>query len=168
MNRRRLAFYSTHFLSCHGVQISGAFMRALHAVCDLGYDAHMPQDIQWFEQRLFRWFGKNHRDLPWRKTRDPYKILVSEIMLQQTQVDRVIAKYQAFLKEFPTREALAKARTSAVIRAWSGLGYNRRALYLRGGAEVRVREPIPVIPGRLIVIPSLSRDLARSRLRSLS
>lgn len=98
----------------------------------------MLQDVQWLQDRLLRWFTKHRRDLPWRKTRDPYKILVSEIMLQQTQVERVVPKYRAFLKKFPTAEALAAAPASAVIRAWSGLGYNRRALYLKRAAEAVV------------------------------
>jgi len=78
--------------------------------------------------------------LPWRKTNDPYKILVSEIMLQQTQVARVLPKYEAFLKAFPTAEALAKAPLSKVLSLWSGLGYNRRAKFLQQAAK-RFTEP---------------------------
>jgi len=74
-------------------------------------------------------------DLPWRKTRDPYRILVSEIMLQQTQVARVLSKYEEFLKAFPTLEALASASTAKLLSTWKGLGYNRRALNLRRAAE---------------------------------
>ncbi len=73
--------------------------------------------------------------LPWRKTRDPYRILVSELMLQQTQVPRVIGKYTSFLKKFPTVRALAKAPLSAVLKEWSGLGYNRRGKYLHDAAK---------------------------------
>lgn len=73
--------------------------------------------------------------LLWRKTADPYKILVSEIMLQQTQVDRVVPKYTAFLKKFPTTTSLAKASVAEVLTLWSGLGYNRRALNLKKAAE---------------------------------
>ncbi len=73
--------------------------------------------------------------LPWRETADPYRILVSEIMLQQTQVDRVVPKYRAFLKAFPTARALARAASADVLKLWSGLGYNRRALYLKRAAE---------------------------------
>jgi len=83
------------------------------------------------KQALLDWYRQGHRDLPWRQTRDPYRILVSEIMLQQTQADRVVPKYHAFLAEFPTLHALADAPASAVIRAWAGLGYNRRALNLQ-------------------------------------
>ena len=74
-----------------------------------------------------RWFGRHRRDLPWRKTTDPYAILVSEVMLQQTQVHRVIPKYRAFLRRFPTARRLAVARLGDVLREWSGLGYNSRA-----------------------------------------
>lgn len=86
-------------------------------------------------QKLLRtlksFYATQRRDhLPWRNTRDPYKILVSEVMLQQTQVERVIPKYDAFVKAFPTPKALAKAPLSKVLKLWSGLGYNRRAKYL--------------------------------------
>lgn len=87
--------------------------------------------IMIFEKKLLSWYSFHKRDLPWRKTTDPYKILVSEVMLQQTQVDRVIPKYEAFLKAFPTVQALAAAPTGEVIRLWSGLGYNKRAVKLQ-------------------------------------
>src|SRR6266508_2723039 len=86
-------------------------------------------------QSLMRWFAESARDLPWRRTRDPYHIMVAEIMLQQTQVDRVVPKYLAFLELFPTVEALAAAPTAAVIRAWTGLGYNRRAVNMQRTAR---------------------------------
>lgn len=88
-----------------------------------------------FQKTVWSYYRKHKRDLPWRKTRDPYKILVSEIMLQQTQVPRVILKYGSFLKKFPTTKALAKAKVGDVLRQWQGLGYNRRALYLKRCAE---------------------------------
>lgn len=84
---------------------------------------------------LLEWFRRHGRDLPWRHTRDPYRVLVSEVMLQQTQVDRVIPYYAAFLDRFPTVEALANAPTAEVIRLWSGLGYNRRAVNLQRTAR---------------------------------
>jgi A/G-specific adenine glycosylase len=84
---------------------------------------------------LLTWFAASARNLPWRHTRDPYYILVAEVMLQQTQVDRVIPKYHAFLQMFPTIEALAAAPTAEVIRAWSGLGYNRRAVNMQRTAR---------------------------------
>src|ERR1044071_9239393 len=89
---------------------------------------------------LQEWFAAAGRDLPWRNTRDPYRIMVSEIMLQQTQVDRVLPKYHAFLEVFPSLEALAAAPTAEVIRAWSGLGYNRRAVNMQRAARAVVAE----------------------------
>ena len=83
---------------------------------------------------LLIWFGANARDLPWRKTRDPYAILVSEVMLQQTQVERVIPRYLAWLGRWPTAAALAAASPADVIREWQGLGYNRRGLNLHRAA----------------------------------
>ncbi len=87
------------------------------------------------EKTLLEWFGEHGRDLPWRHTRDPYAILVSEVMLQQTQVGRVIPRYLAFLERWPTIEALATASPGDVIREWQGLGYNRRALNLHRAAK---------------------------------
>ncbi|MFA6888864.1 MAG: A/G-specific adenine glycosylase [Candidatus Woesearchaeota archaeon] len=92
------------------------------------------------QNTVLQWYESNGRTLPWRNTQNPYHILVSEIMLQQTQVDRVIPKYEAFLHLFPTIEALARAPTSEVLRAWSGLGYNRRALYLQKCAQELTHE----------------------------
>lgn len=90
------------------------------------------------QQQILSWYTENRRDLPWRKTRDPYRVLVSEIMLQQTQVSRVIPKYHAFLEQFPTVDALARASAADIIRAWKGLGYNRRALNLQRAARAIV------------------------------
>jgi A/G-specific adenine glycosylase len=87
------------------------------------------------QTNLLAWFSRNERDLPWRRTRDPYAILVSEIMLQQTQVTRVIERYTAWLERWPTVEALAGASAADVVRAWSGLGYNRRAINLQRAAR---------------------------------
>jgi A/G-specific adenine glycosylase len=87
------------------------------------------------EQRLLEWFARTGRDLPWRHTRDPYAILVSEVMLQQTQVERVIPHYLAWLERWPTVEALAAASPADVIREWQGLGYNRRGLNLHRAAR---------------------------------
>jgi A/G-specific adenine glycosylase len=86
------------------------------------------------DERLLGWFRKHGRDLPWRRTRDPYAILVSEVMLQQTQVSRVVPRYLAWLERWPTVEALAAASPADVIREWQGLGYNRRALNLHRAA----------------------------------
>lgn len=88
-----------------------------------------------FKKTIWDFYVENKRDLPWRKTRDPYNILVSEIMLQQTQVSRAETKYVSFLKKFPTTRALAAAQLSDVLVEWQGLGYNRRAIYLKKCAE---------------------------------
>lgn len=102
---------------------------------------HLTQEgkIPIFRRKLLRWYKEHRRDLPWRKTRDPYKIFVSEVMLQQTQVDRVIPKYKEFLRRFHTFEALARARPRNVIVAWAGLGYNRRALNVHAAAQEVVK-----------------------------
>ncbi len=84
---------------------------------------------------LLDWYAEHGRDLPWRRTRDPYAILVSEVMLQQTQVPRVVPRYREWLERWPTAEALAAAPRSEVIRAWQGLGYNRRAVNLHRAAQ---------------------------------
>ncbi|MBI4211315.1 MAG: 8-oxo-dGTP diphosphatase MutT [Deltaproteobacteria bacterium] len=93
-----------------------------------------------FSEHLLYWFSQNARDLPWRRTRDPYRIWVSEMMLQQTQVDRVLDYYDGFLKKFPTVQALAKARWPQVLTAWRGLGYYRRARNMLRAAKVIVDE----------------------------
>src|SRR5579864_6662015 len=89
------------------------------------------------QRLLLGWYartGRNH--LPWRKTRDPYRVLVSEVMLQQTQVDRVIPKYEAFIERFPDISSLASSSAADVLRMWAGLGYNSRAIRLKRVAEV--------------------------------
>lgn len=86
--------------------------------------------VERFHVIVFEWFAKHKRDLPWRRTTDPYAIALSEMMLQQTQVDRVIPKWRAFLLAFPTWADLAAASTADVLRLWQGLGYNRRAVML--------------------------------------
>jgi len=88
-----------------------------------------------FRSTIYAYYGRRGRDLPWRNTTDPYPIFVSEIMLQQTQVDRVLPKYRLFLERFPTLKVLAHAPQAAVLQVWSGLGYNRRALHLHGSAQ---------------------------------
>lgn len=93
--------------------------------------------------KLLAWYKRHGRDLAWRKTRDPYHILVSEVMLQQTQVDRVKGFYAAWLKQFPSWKHLAKATNEEVVRAWAGLGYNRRALMLRDAARQVIEHGIP-------------------------
>jgi A/G-specific adenine glycosylase len=83
-----------------------------------------------FQSTLLTWYAEHKRDLPWRHTTDPYKVLVSEIMLQQTQVSRVVPIYNKFIAQFPTADALSKAELGSVLKAWKGLGYNRRAKFL--------------------------------------
>ena len=87
------------------------------------------------EDLLLAWFAEHGRDLPWRRTRDPYAILVSEVMAQQTQVERVVPRWQRWLERWPTVETLAAAPGAEVIREWQGLGYNRRALALHRAAQ---------------------------------
>jgi A/G-specific adenine glycosylase len=99
-----------------------------------------PEHILLFQKMILTWYTKNKRDLPWRKTRDPYKIFISEVMSQQTQLTRVVPKYDAWLKRFPTVYELAHAPVSEVLKFWSGLGYNRRALNLQKAAKVIIGE----------------------------
>jgi A/G-specific adenine glycosylase len=87
------------------------------------------------QELLLAWFSQNGRDLPWRQTRDPYVILVSEVMAQQTQIDRVVPRWERWLERWPTVDALAAASPADVIREWQGLGYNRRALNLHRAAQ---------------------------------
>ena len=95
------------------------------------------------EAALLEWFATHARDLPWRKTRDPYAILVSEVMLQQTQVERVLPRYLEWLERWPTADALAAASPAEVICAWQGLGYNRRGLNLHRAAQEIARNGWP-------------------------
>jgi A/G-specific adenine glycosylase len=97
-----------------------------------------PPARQWFRRRLLDWYRRHGRDLPWRDTRDPYHILVSEIMLQQTQVDRVLPKYHEWLGRYPTLEALAVAKEREVVRTWYPLGYNIRPRRLHAIARQSV------------------------------
>ena len=102
---------------------------------------------QWFRRRLLEWYGRNGRDLPWRQTRDPYRILVSEVMLQQTQVDRVLPKYQEWLDKYPTLAALAAAPEADVSAAWRPLGYNIRPRRLHAIARESVDRYGGELPG---------------------
>jgi A/G-specific adenine glycosylase len=86
------------------------------------------------EEALLAWYRTRGRDLPWRRARDPYAVLVSEVMLQQTQVERVVPRYVDWLRRWPTAESLASAAPAEVIRAWQGLGYNKRAVNLHRAA----------------------------------
>ncbi len=111
--------------------------------------------MRMFQRRLLAWYRKHGRDLPWRHTRDPYRVLVSEIMLHQTQVSRVIPKYHEFLRRYPTLEHLAAARTAEVKRVWRPLGYNFRPVRLQRIA----RETLARYGGRLPDDPKALRSL---------
>lgn len=118
-----------------------------------------------FQELIFSWWTKNRRDLPWRQTRDPYKIHISEVMLQQTQVSRVIPVYSAFLQTYPTVQALALASVGSVLVAWRGMGYNRRALYLVQTAQKIVQEHNGIYPDKekdLRHLPGLGIYTARA------
>ena len=113
--------------------------------------------------QLLRWFKKNGRDLPWRKTKDPYAIWVSEIMLQQTQVDTVIPYYQKFLKSFPTVHHLAKANLSKILKVWEGLGYYSRARNLHRASKIIVNHFQRKVPSNLrdlLSLPGIGRSTA--------
>jgi A/G-specific adenine glycosylase len=116
-----------------------------------------------FRKHLLAWYDLHHRDLPWRASRDPYRVWLSEIMLQQTRVAAVIERYQEFLLRFPTIEKLAAAREASVLAAWSGLGYYRRARMLHAAARVIVRElggKFPETENALRELPGIGRYTA--------
>lgn len=95
------------------------------------------------EELLLAWFDQNKRDLPWRRMRNPYAVLVSEVMLQQTQVSRVVPRFETWIERWPTVDALAAAGADEVIRAWQGLGYNRRAVNLHRAARIIANQGWP-------------------------
>jgi A/G-specific adenine glycosylase len=118
-----------------------------------------------FRDLIFNWWKFNKRDLPWRHTYDPYKILVSEVMLQQTQVSRVLPKYEEFLYFFPDVYVLAAASPAKILTVWKGMGYNRRALYLKKAAQKIVEKYNGEFPDRekeLVTLPGLGRYTARA------
>ncbi len=124
--------------------------------------ARTPAHAQAFTRRLLRWWSRAARDLPWRRTRDPYRVLVSEFMLQQTQVSRVEEYYPRFLKRFPDLEALASAPARAVREAWDGLGYYARARNLHSLAKQvsGVGCQVPDDPAELVKLPGVGRYTA--------
>lgn len=95
---------------------------------------------------VWDFYTKNKRTMPWRDNISPYSIFISEVMLQQTQVARVLIKYPSFLHEFPDFQSLAKASTSTLLSAWQGMGYNRRALYLRSAAQIIMKQYKGILP----------------------
>lgn len=120
-------------------------------------------EVRAFRRRLLAWFRRHGRDLPWRRTRDPYRILVSEVMLQQTQVGRVTEFYEPFLQVFPDLHSLAAASPSQVREQWDGLGYYRRAANLHLLAKTVVQEhggAIPLEPRVLRALPGVGRYTA--------
>lgn len=121
------------------------------------------QDLRNFQKTVWEFYKTNKRDMPWRKDMRPYYVLVSELMLQQTQVVRVVPKFEAFVKKFPDFEALAKAPLSSVLAIWIGLGYNRRARFLHASAQ-RVVEvfcgELPDDRGRLESLPGIGPNTA--------
>src|SRR5881275_96440 len=111
-----------------------------------------------FRRKLLAWWARAARDLPWRRTRDPYRVLVSEVMLQQTQVSRVAEYYPRFIEQFPDLGALARARPRAVREAWDGLGYYARASNLHALAKAVTRRhdaTLPSEPAELIKLPGI-------------
>jgi A/G-specific adenine glycosylase len=126
-----------------------------------------PEEIVAFQKKILLWYGIHQRDLPWRKTRNPYHILVSEVMLQQTQVSRVIPKFEAWIKTFPTVHVLAHAPIPSVLAHWSGLGYNRRALNLKRAAQgvvERFSGHLPQTEKDLLSLPGIGPYTARALL----
>jgi len=123
-----------------------------------------PQTIEFFQQTLIKWFQKHGRDLPWRRTRDPYHILVSEFMLQQTQVIRVAQDYfYQFLERFPSIQALADADETTVLEAWAGLGYYNRAKNLHKIAKIIMSEfqgEFPTDYDQILNLPGIGKYTA--------
>jgi A/G-specific adenine glycosylase len=114
---------------------------------------------------LLAWGEQHRRDLPWRRSRDPWAVLVSELMLQQTQVPRVVARYEGFLERFPTPAMCAESNPGDVVRAWAGLGYNRRAVNLHRAACVMVEQHDGQVPDRLdalLALPGVGPYTARA------
>ena len=112
--------------------------------------------------RILAWYAGAARDVPWRRTTDPWAVLVSEVMLQQTQASRVADRFPAFLRRFPTPAAMAASSTAEVLAAWSGLGYNRRALALHRAAALLVAEGWPATTDGLESLPGVGRYTARA------
>jgi A/G-specific adenine glycosylase len=110
------------------------------------------KSISQFKVKVWDFYKKNKRDLPWRDTTDPYKILVSEIMLQQTQADRVVRYYEGWIKHFPNFQSLAGAKFSEIYPYWQGLGYNRRALALQKAAKKAMKEYEGKLPKDILLL----------------
>lgn len=122
-------------------------------------------EVSSFRKEVREYYRTYGRDLPWRKTLDPYHILVSELMLQQTQVDRVIGKYEEFIKAFPDYSTLSRASLAQVLTVWRGLGYNRRALALKNIAQTVIEKHAGQLPDtveHLMMLPGIGQATASS------
>jgi A/G-specific adenine glycosylase len=122
-----------------------------------------PEIRRTFRRALLKWYGRRRRDLPWRRSRDPYRVWVSEIMLQQTQVETVKPYFRRFLRRFPSVRALAKAPADAVMKAWEGLGYYARARNLHRAAKTILSDfngRLPESPEELMKLPGIGRSTA--------
>jgi A/G-specific adenine glycosylase len=127
-------------------------------LCAKGKKFLTSAQVRTFQKKIYTYFDTRGRDLPWRKKLSPYRVLISEIMLQQTQVERVIVKFQEFLKAFPNFHSLAHAPLTKLLKIWSGMGYNRRALALKALAQKIVEEhhgKLPQEPKSLITLPGI-------------
>src|SRR5262245_59821007 len=118
-----------------------AASRTLTAMTNAGAPASAGhRSLKSVRRRILAWYAGAARDVPWRRTTDPWAVMVSEVMLQQTQASRVAERFQPFLERFPTPQAMARSSTAEVLAAWSGLGYNRRALALNRAATLITAE----------------------------
>lgn len=148
-------------------QETATCFRAEREYALLGMDTTVQGEpgLRALQDAVLEWYRESRRLLPWRQTRDPYRILVSEVMLQQTQVERVLPYYERFLAEFPDVETLARAPLAKVIEVWGGLGYNRRAVYLWRAAHQVVQEFNGIFPQDwhlLERLPGVGRYTARA------
>jgi A/G-specific adenine glycosylase len=113
------------------------------------------KEIQDFRETILSYYVENRRSFPWRETWDPYKIFISEVMLQQTQTDRIVEKFNAFVLRFPNFKVLSEASLQEIFKYWQGLGYNRRALYLQQSAQLVMQKYIGRLPDSSILIDEL-------------
>ena len=150
-----------HLINCLLLR-SKSIVREKGKSCQIMYIA---QSIRNFRRTINTYYRKNPRILPWRETRDPYKILVSEVMLQQTQVERVVDKYRYFVKTFPDFSSLAEASLRDILTVWQGLGYNRRAISLKSIAKTIVTQYVGIFPSSvdaLIKLPGIGKYTAKA------
>jgi A/G-specific adenine glycosylase len=130
---------------------------------EMGFVLPSPTALRSVARRLLKWFARNARDLPWRRTRDPYAIWVSEVMLQQTQVKTVIPYWERWMRAFPEVHGLARAKLERVLKLWEGLGYYRRARNLRAAAQKIVQEhkgKVPALFNEVLALPGVGRYTA--------